>query len=213
MRRLRDLSLLHLIILTIGLSIVIQDVALHIWDEKVRSLPYFSGSEISSIQLFGAAFSPQILWVLGTTAVVVAGLYVFLRHTLPGRAMRACSSNPEAAMLAGINIPSMRTLSFVISAALGALGGCVISPLSMTQYNMGVGLAIKGFAAAVLGGIGNPLAALGGGLVVGLLEAASVSVLPAAYKDVSAFAVLLIMLFLRPHGLWGRPVGTGVREV
>jgi branched-chain amino acid transport system permease protein len=151
--------------------------------------------------------------VLGTTAVVVVGLYLFLRHTLPGRAMRACSSNPEAAMLAGINIPTMRTLSFVISAALGALGGCVISPIAMTQYNMGSGLAIKGFAAAVLGGLGNPLGAVAGGLLVGLLEAVSVSVLPAAYKDAVAFAVLILVLLFRPQGLFGgRGAGKGVRE-
>jgi branched-chain amino acid transport system permease protein len=83
----------------------------------------------------------------------------------------------------------------------------------MTHYEMGPALAIKGFAAAILGGLGNPMAAVFGGLIVGLLEAFSVSVLPSAFKDVSAFAILLLMLFLRPHGLWGRPVGSGVREV
>jgi len=79
----------------------------------------------------------------------------------------------------------------------------VISPISMTQYDMGTGLAIKGFAAAILGGLGNPTGALVGGLLVGLAEAFSVSVLPAAYKDVTAFAILLVVLFVRPHGLFG----------
>lgn len=127
-RKLRRHSVLHLIIITIGLSIVIQEAALHIWDEKVRSLPYFTGNEVSSIRFLGAAISPQVLWVLGAVAVTVLLLHVFLKYTLQGRAMRACSSNPEAAMLAGINIPNMRTLSFGLSAALGALAGCVISP-------------------------------------------------------------------------------------
>jgi len=211
-RRLQRHSVLHLIIITIGLSIVIQEAALHLWDEKVRSLPYFTGNEVSSVRFLGAAISPQVLWVLGTVAVVVAALHVFLRYTLRGRAMRACSSNPEAAMLAGINIPNMRTLSFGLSAALGALAGCVISPMTMTHYEMGAPLAIKGFAAAILGGLGNPMAAVAGGLLVGVLESASVSRLPAVYNDVAAFAILLLVLFLRPHGLFGARSAKSVRE-
>jgi len=211
-RRLRRHSVLHLVIITMGLSIVIQEAALHIWDEKVRSLPYFTGNEVSSIRFLGAAISPQVLWVLGTVGLVVMGLHFFLRYTLQGRAMRACSSNPEAAMLAGINIPNMRTLSFGLSAALGALAGCVISPMTMTHYEMGAPLAIKGFAAAILGGLGNPMAAVAGGLLVGLLEAASVSRLPAVYNDVAAFAILLLVIFVRPQGLFGAPAADSVRE-
>jgi branched-chain amino acid transport system permease protein len=211
-RKLRRHSILHMIIITIGLSIVIQEVALHVWDEKVRSLPYFSGNEVSSLKFLGAAISPQVLWVLGTIAVTVILLHVFLRYTLPGRAMRACASNPDAAMLAGVNIPNMRTLSFGLSAALGALAGCVISPITLTHYEMGAPLAIKGFAAAILGGLGNPMAAVAGGLAVGVLEAFAVSQLPSAYNDVAAFAVLLVVLFARPHGLFGRPGGEAVRE-
>jgi branched-chain amino acid transport system permease protein len=211
-RRLQRHSILHLIIITIGLSIVIQEAALHIWDEKVRSLPYFTGNEVSSLRFLGAAISPQVLWVLGAVALVVLALHVFLRHTLPGRAMRACSSNPDAAMLAGINIANMRTLAFGLSAAIGALAGCVISPITMTQYEMGAPLAIKGFAAAILGGLGNPMAAVAGGLLVGVLEAASVSVLPAVYNDVAAFAILLLVLFVRPQGLFGSPGAESVRE-
>ncbi len=211
-RRLQRHSVLHLIIITIGLSIVIQEAALHIWDEKVRSLPYFTGNEVSSVRFLGASMSPQVLWVLGTVAVVVIALHAFLRYTLQGRAMRACSSNPEAAMLAGINIPNMRTLSFGLSAALGALAGCVISPMTMTHYEMGAPLAIKGFAAAILGGLGNPMAAVAGGLLVGVLESVSVSRLPAVYNDVAAFAVLLLVLFVRPHGLFSAPSADSVRE-
>ena len=211
-RKLRRHSVLHLIIITIGLSIVIQDVALHVWDERVRSLPYFTGSEVSSLSFLGASVSPQVLWVLGMVTVIVVLLQGFLKYSRPGRAMRACASNPEAAMLAGINIPTMRMLSFGLSAGLGALAGCVISPITMTQYDMGVPLAIKGFAAAILGGMGNPLGAVVGGLSVGVLESFSVSVLPAAYSDVTAFAVLLLVLFVRPHGLFGKPLGEGVRE-
>jgi branched-chain amino acid transport system permease protein len=211
-RRLQRHSILHLVIITIGLSIVIQEAALHVWDEKVRSLPYFTGNEVSSVRFLGAAISPQVLWVLGTVALVVLALHVFLRCTLQGRAMRACSSNPDAAMLAGINIPNMRTASFGLSAALGALAGCVISPITMTHYEMGAPLAIKGFAAAILGGLGNPMAAVAGGLLVGVLEAVSVSQGRAVYSDVAAFAILLLVLFVRPQGLFGSPTADTVRE-
>lgn len=211
-RRLPNHSVLHLIIVTIGVSIVIQEASLHIWDEKVRSLPYFTGNEVSSIHFLGAAISPQVLWVLGTITVAVAALHGFLKYTLTGRAMRACSANPEAAMLAGINIRNMRTLSFGLSAGLGALAGCVISPITMTHYEMGAPLAIKGFAAAILGGLGNPMGAVVGGLLVGVLEAVSVSRMPAAYNDVAAFVVLLLVLFVRPHGIFGSPSGQAVRE-
>lgn len=211
-RKLSRHSIMHMVIITIGLSIVIQEIALHVWDEKVRSLPYFTGNEISSVHLFGAAISPQVIWVLATVAIIVVFLHGFLKYTLQGRAMRACSSSPEAAVLAGINISNMRTLSFGLSAALGALGGCVISPITMTHYEMGGPLAIKGFAAAILGGLGNPMGAVVGGLSVGVLEAFSVSRLPAAYNDVSAFAVLLLVLFIRPHGLFGKPSAESLRE-
>lgn len=212
-RHLRSHSILHLIIITIGLSIVIQEVALHLWDEKVRSLPYFTGDECSSIKLMGAAISPQVLWVLGIVAVVVVILQAFLKYTLTGRAMRACSANPEAAMLAGINIRNMRTFAFGVSAAMGAIAGCVISPISMTQYDMGASLTIKGFAAAIVGGLGNPMAAVAGGLLVGLIEAFSVkSGLPAAYKDAAAFTILVLVLFVRPRGLFGTRDAGSVRE-
>lgn len=211
-RRLRRHSILHMIIITIGLSIVMQEAALHIWDEKVRSLPYFTGNEISTVQIFGAAISPQVFWVLGTVSAAIVILHLFYRYSLYGRAMRACSSNPEAAMLAGINIANMRTVAFGLSAGLGALAGCVISPSAMTQYDMGPGLAIKGFAAAILGGLGNPMAAVLGGLAVGICESFSIILVPAAYKDVSAFAILLLVLFVRPNGLFGKPSGGNVRE-
>ena len=203
-RRLRHPTVLQMIIITIGLALVIRETALHIWDEKPRSLPYFTGSEVSSVRVLGAGISPQVFWVLGTVAVVVIVLHLFFRRTLTGRAMRACASNPDAAMLAGINTGRMRTLSFAISAAVGALGGCVISPIAMTQYDDGVSLAIKGFAAAVLGGLGHHLAAVAGGLLVGLAESFSVYFgLPAAYKDATAFAILLLVLFVCPRGLFG----------
>ena len=211
-RKLDRHSVLHLIIITIGLSIVCRKRPCTSGTRRCGPCPISPATRFLRCISWGPRISPQVLWVLGTVGVTVLALQGFLHYTLQGRAMRACSSNPEAAMLAGINLRTMRTLAFGLSAGLGALAGCVISPITMTQYEMGTPLAIKGFAAAILGGLGNPMAGVLGGLLVGVLEAASVSRLPAAYNDVAAFAVLLLVLFVRPRGLFGAGNAGSVRE-
>lgn len=203
-RRVRNALVLRLIVITIGLSIVIREAMLLVWDEKVRSLPYFTGTEVTSIPLLGARISPQVLWVLGISAVIVAGLTLFFRFTLTGRAMRACSDDRMAACLCGINDRWMVTFSFVLSAGIGALAGCVVSPISQTQYDMGASLAIKGFTAAILGGLGNSMAAILAGLLLGILEAFMVSQFPSAYKEAVSLVILLLILVFRPGGLFTR---------
>ena len=200
---LKNPAVLRMIIITIGLSILVREASLHVWDEKVRALAFWTGSETASLAILGARISPQVLWVLGACALMVGGLTLFFRFTLTGRAMRACSSNATAARLCGIRTSSLVTLSFFIAAAMGALAGCVVSPLTQTQYDMGTSLAVKGFTCAVLGGLGNVTAAVAAGLLVGVLETASIIVLPLAYKDVVALAIMLAILFLRPAGLFG----------
>ncbi|MBN2158133.1 MAG: branched-chain amino acid ABC transporter permease [Spirochaetes bacterium] len=211
-RRLKKPTVLNMVIVTIGLSIIIREIALHLWDEKVRSLPYFTGNEVTSINILGAYISPQVLWVLGVSAVIVIFLGVFFKFTLTGRSMRACASNITAARLCGINTRNMVTISFMLSAAIGALAGCVISPITQTQYDCGTSLAIKGFAVAILGGLGNSTGAIIGGITIGLLEAFSISVLPLAYKDAIAISILLIILFLRPSGLLGKKEAVELKE-
>jgi branched-chain amino acid transport system permease protein len=202
-RWLRNPTVLRLIIVTIGLSILLREAALHVWDEKVRALPFFSGDETSSIAVLGARVTPQVFWVLGIAALIVAGLNLFFRFTLTGKAMRACASNVQAARLCGVDASSLVTLSFFLSASLGALAGCAVSPITQTQYDMGTSLAVKGFTCAVLGGLGSPTAAVAAGLLVGVIESFSVSVLPLAFKDVASLCILLAILVLRPQGLFG----------
>ena len=203
-RNLKKQSILFMIIVTIGLSIILQEAALHIWDEKVRSLKTFTGDETTSISILGAYITPQVLWVLGITTVIVAFLSIFFKYSVTGRSMRACSANVIAARLCGINSKNMITLSFMLSAAIGALGGAVVSPITQTQYDCGTSLAIKGFAVAILGGLGNSTGAVIGGMLIGVLEAFSISVLPLAYKDAIAISLLLVMLFVKPSGLLGK---------
>lgn len=211
-RWLKSPSVLRLVIITIGVSILMRESMLHIWDEKVRTLRHFTGTEVSSVKILGAYISPQVLWVLGISAVIVAALSLFFRLTLVGRAMRACSDNRMAARLCGIRASRMVSFSFMLSAAIGALAGCAISPLTQTQYNMGASLAIKGFTVAILGGLGNSTAAVIAGLILGLLEAFSISVLPLAYIDAVSIAVLLVILFFRPSGLFGDREASALKE-
>jgi len=196
-------SVLRMIIITIGISILIREAALEFWGEGVRSLPYFTGDEVSSLSFGGVRVSPQVLWSLGVCSVIVLLLNVFFRHTMLGREMRACAANREAAALCGIPTKNMVTLSFILSAGIGAVAGCVVSPITYTQYNIGTGLAIKGFTVAILGGLGNSMAAVGAGFVLGILESFSIWVLPTAYKDAISISILLTMLFIRPSGLFG----------
>ncbi len=196
-------SVLRMIIITIGISILVREAALVIWGEGVRSLPYFTGNEVSSLSLGGVRVSPQVLWSIGLCSVIVLFLNLFFKHTMLGREMRACAANRDAAALCGIPTKNMVTFSFVLSAGIGALAGCVVSPITYTQYNIGTGLAIKGFTVAILGGLGNSMAAVAAGFILGVLESFSIWVLPTAYKDTISISILLAMLFLRPSGLFG----------
>ncbi len=203
-RQVRNASVLRLVVITIGISILIREAALHIWDEQVRSLPYFTGTDISTVAILGARISPQVLWVLGVCFVIVLGLTLFFKYTLTGRAMRACADDRMAARLCGINDRWMVTLSFMLSAGIGAIAGCIISPITQTQYDMGAPLAIKGFTAAILGGLGNSMAAVAAGLFLGLMEAFMVSQFDAAYKEAVSIVILLLILVFRPSGIFGR---------
>lgn len=205
-------SVLRLIIITIGISILMRESALHIWGESVRALPYFTGNEITALSVGGAFISPQVLWVLGTSALIVILLSLFFKFTNKGRQMRACAANRSAAILCGISAKNMVTLSFALSAGIGAIAGCTVSPITYVAYNSGTSLAIKGFTVAILGGLGNSMAAVAAGLLLGLLESFSIWVMPAAYKDVISISILLLILFVRPSGLFGSKEEFSLKE-
>ncbi|SRR5450759_1803394 len=205
-------TVLRMIVITIGLSIGMRELALLVWGEGVRSLPYFTGDAVTALSVGDVHVSPQVLWVLGTVGVIVAFLLFFFGQTRLGRQMRACAANRDAARLCGIDARGMVTLSFVLAAGIGALAGCVVSPITYVQYDSGTNLAIKGFTVAVLGGLGNSAAALGGGLILGVIESLSILVLPAAYKDVVAIAILLAILVFRPAGIFGNAATARLQE-
>ena len=135
---------------------------------------------------------------------IVLAMAWFLNRTLLGKAVLATSANPLAAKLVGIDTEFVRTLAFVLSASIGAIGGVLITPIALTGYNVGTILGLKGFAAAMLGGIGDPLGAVVGGLVLGLLETFSAGYLSSDYKDAVAFVLIILVLFVFPAGILGR---------
>ena len=190
-----------LIIITIGASLVIRGL-IQVWLGKgTFSLPAFSGD--TPIEIMGATLLPQSLWVLGVTALVVAGLWYFFNRTLQGKAMLATSVNRLAAELVGINTSWVLFMSFAMSAALGAIGGILVTPITLTSYDVGIMLGLKGFVAAVVGGLGNGLGAVVGGLLVGILEAMGAGYISSAYKDAIPFILILLILFFMPRGLFG----------
>jgi len=197
----RGAGTVTLIIITIGASLFLRGLAQLVWDKRIHALPAFSGEQ--PIALFGATVLPQSLWVLAVTALAVLALSWFFGRTLFGKAMLATSYNPLAARLMGIQTRSVMLASFGLAALLGALGGVLTAPITFTSYDSGVMLGLKGFSAAMLGGLGSFAGAVLGGLLLGLLEGLSAGFVSSAYKDAIAFLVILLVLFLLPGGLLG----------
>ena len=198
----REASPVALIMITIGASIFIRGVAQVVFDKRFHSLPHLFGSE--PINLGGATLLPQSLVVLAGGAAIVILLWLFIDRTLLGKAIIATAANRLAARLVGINTRRIVGLAFAISAAIGAVAGILVTPLTFTSYDVGTLLALKGFAAAMLGGIGSALGAVIGGLLLGMLEAFGAGYISSKYKDAVAFLVILAVLFAMPQGLLGR---------
>jgi branched-chain amino acid transport system permease protein len=202
-RPVRGRSVIVLIIITIGVSIVLRGAAMLLFGKDTYSLPGFSGEQ--PLPFLGASLLPQNLWVGGITLCTVVAMKLYFERTISGKAMLACACDRKAASLMGINVDTMVTLSFAVSATVGALGGAILAPITLTSYDVGILLGLKGFAACILGGLGNPFGAVAGGVLLGVLESLSAGLISSGYKDAVAFVILLTLLFVRPSGLFGRP--------
>ena len=198
----RKAPVVTLIIITIGASILLRGAAAILWDKNVHALPAFSGD--APLTIGGATIVPQSLWVVGTALAIVVVLSLFFGRTLLGKALLATSHNRAAAQLVGINVRHVLLASFGISAALGAIAGALVAPITFTSWDIGVMLGLKGFAAAILGGMGSGPGAVLGGLVLGIAEAMGAGYVSSAYKDAIAFVGILAVLFFLPGGLLGR---------
>ena len=198
----RGASPVVLIMITIGASVFLRGMAQIVFDKRFHSLPPLFGSK--PIHIGGAAILPQSFVVLAGGVVIVMLLWLFIERTLLGKAVIATAANRLAARLVGIDTRRIVEFSFAVSAAIGAVAGVLVTPITLTSYDAGTLLALKGFAAAMLGGIGSPFGAVVGGLIIGLIEALSAGYLSSSYKDAIAFLIILIVLVAMPHGLFGR---------
>lgn len=198
---LRNAAAISLIIATIGMSILLRTLAMLIWGKEALSLPHFFGDK--PVIVFGATILPQQLFIIGITIIIVVAMQLFFRLTVTGKAMLATSMNPSAARLMGINSSRMVMYSFAFAAGLGAVAGVAIAPLVMMSFNSGAGLGIKGFSAAILGGLANPLGSVLGGFTLGVIESLGAGVISSAFKEAISLIVLLAVLLVKPSGVFG----------
>jgi len=209
-RPIRQPSVLTLIIATIAVSFIIKGTAMFIWGKNPYDLPAFSGRV--PVQFFGAIIQPQYFWVIGFLILVVILLTFFFEKTIVGKAMRACADNPDAASLVGVNVGRMILISFALSAGIGAVAGITMTPISLMEYDRGAMLAVKGFGAVVLGGLGSFPGAILGGLILGTIESLGAGLIHSGYKDAFALIVLLAVLFFKPSGLLGNLEITRIKK-
>ncbi len=198
-RTVRNPHPIVLIIITVGASIFFRGLSMLIWGKDAYSLPPFT--DTPPLDVFGAKLLSQSIWILCISLVLVAGLYFFYKKTLTGKAMQACAINKKAACLTGIPAERMVLLAFILSAAMGAVAGVIISPITMCSYDMGTMLGLKGFCAAMLGGLGSLWGSLIGGFLLGVLESLGVGLFTSGVKDAIAFIILLLILYFRPGGI------------
>ncbi len=197
----RDSSPISLIILTLGFAIFLRGLAQVIFDKQLHTMPSFVGD--GAFEIFDTTLTYQALLIMVVASAIVILLYLFFKKTKTGQAMVAASNNVDAAKLMGINIKKILMLNFAISAVIASIGGILLTPITSTNYEVGIMLGLKGFCAAIIGGLGNPFGAVAGGLILGVLESLVAGYVSSEYKDAVAFVVLLAILFFMPGGIFG----------
>lgn len=206
----RHASPLSQIVVTIGASIALRGLVLLTWGtDPYRLSPFTPGKPL---RVLGAVVTTQSLWVMGLALVTVIGLFLFFRYTLIGKALRASAANPGAARLMGINTRRMGLIAFALSAAMGALGGIVVAPVTFMTYDRGLMLALKGFVAMIMGGLTNPFGAVLGGLTLGVVESLAAGVISSGYRDAFTFGVLFVVLLVRLGGLFRHKGGEALER-
>jgi branched-chain amino acid transport system permease protein len=188
------------VIMTIAASIVFKGLALLAFGANARPLPPFSGE--APLRIFGATIFPQGLWVLGTVAALLLLFWLAFRGSMLGWSLLAVSDHAEAAALMGISVRRATALAYGVSAGSGAIAGIVIAPITFATWDMGTMLGVKAFSACVLGGMGNPVGAVVGGVALGIVEAFAAGYVSTGLRDALSFAILVSVLVVRPSGLF-----------
>jgi branched-chain amino acid transport system permease protein len=190
------------ILLTIGIAVAMSAAVLFFIGRNGYLLPAFGGDNY--VFVFDAVLREHAIWLVIIALGVTAALRLFYHRTTLGLAMMATSIDADGAATIGVNVPLMRTLTFALGGLLGAVAGILVTPLTSVDFSMGINLTLKGFAAAILGGLTNPLGAAVGGITLGLMESLATVAVSSSYKDVVAFSVLIAIMIFMPHGMLGR---------
>ena len=201
---LRHRTYLPVIISTIGASILVSNSTLALYGPQpqvLSNLLDFPGFNIGTVYL-----DTQYLLIIGVTVVLVAFQYWFFEHTLLGKKLQATSQDKEMASLLGIPVATMIMVTFVYSAMIGGLAGILVAPILFVSIHMGGTIALKAFAATIIGGFGDVAGAIIGGLALGVIETFGAAYVSVPYKDGFAFLVLVAFLVFRPQGIFGERV-------
>lgn len=192
------------VMLTIGAALALRGGAALAFGRDVTFVPEFG---LLPVVLLGDVYIPsQGLWIIVVLVVVSTALWYVFSRTMLGKAMRAASQEPRAAALCGIEPRHAAGIAMVLAGCIGGLAGAMLAPISAAFYENGIFLGLKGFAAAVAGGLGNPMGAVVGGLMIGIVEGLTAGFVASGVKDAVSFVLLILVLILRPHGLIGRVV-------
>jgi branched-chain amino acid transport system permease protein len=188
------------LVITVGISIFLQNFALKIWGERFKNVPYFLDG---TLDFFGIRMAYQRMIIFIVTAVVMLGFWAFIKKAKFGIGLRATSQDRDAATLMGVNTKRIYTITFGMSCAMAALAAALLAPIFSINPWMGHAALLKGFITVVLGGLGSFEGAILGGMILGTAESVSVIILSSEWKDVVAFAIFILVLIIRPSGLFG----------
>ena len=190
---------IHIVLATIGLSIFLKNFAMILWGSDVKNFPSSFGE--NPIKMGPISISPQQIAIVVVTLACMVLLHLFMSRTKLGTSLRAAAQDPMAAGVVGINVPLTVGMAWALAAALSAVAGILLAPIYGVYPKMGAILSTKGFAAAVLGGYGNMYGAIIGGLMFGVVETMAAGYLSSSFKDIISFGVLIVVLFVMPHGI------------
>ena len=195
----RGAQQIQIVLATIGLSIFLKNFAMIVWGSDVKNFPSAFGED--PIRMAGVFISPQQIAIVIVTFACMIGLHLFMSRTKMGTSLRAAAQDPMAAGVMGINVPLTVGIAWALAAALSAIAGILLAPIYGVYPKMGAILSTKGFAAAVLGGYGNMYGAIIGGLIFGVVETMAAGYISSSFKDIISFGVLILVLFVMPHGI------------
>ncbi len=192
---------INAIVVTIGLSIFLQNFALRVWGERFKSVPYFIEGTLG---ILGFRMAYQRILIIVITSVVMIIFWLFIKKTRFGLALRATAQEHDAACIVGINTKKIYTITFGMSCAMASLAAILLAPIFMINPWMGTVPLIKGFVTVVLGGLGSFGGAILGGILLGTAESLSVIIFSTEWKDIVAFIILILVLWVKPTGLFGK---------